>query len=120
MNDACLICEWMEPRPNLRAGECAGLPGQWWKRRGITNEVKPMPLTLDALWEVEERLTGAQVEAYLMALVGCTTDIAVIARAVHATAEQKIKALADVIRSGKNSTSDTPSFPPPNKQEPSL
>ncbi len=68
----------------------------WWLK--LDGRWQARSLTLDALWEVEARLSAAQVHDYLMALVGATTDIAVIAQAVHATAEQKIKALAQVLR----------------------
>lgn len=84
MTDAEVICTFMEPKPDpeeLRLW----LPGS---------------LTLDALWEVEERLTAEQFAAYIERLED-GWDINGLARdygLVHARAEQKIKALAAVLR----------------------
>ena len=77
---------------------------RWWRSDTETPEVTPRDLTLDALWEVEERLTAEQWDAYLNHFATPAERIkkhffwergSVL---LHAAAEQKIKALAQVLR----------------------
>ncbi|SRR5260370_1379040 len=98
--DEEVICGWMEPRPS---GSLTNLLADWWLFRSVNAGWVPRTLTLDRLWNVEERLTEKQRDPYLDVIVrntglGPTTagwDMA------HATAAQKIKALAEVLRSSQ-------------------
>lgn len=108
MSDEEIICAWMEPKPNILAGDCVGLPHQWWRRVGITSEVEPVRLTLDRLHEVEKRLTDAQWRHYCGLMfqhakrpdANPIQDLTTATRKalLHATVAQKIKALAAVLR----------------------
>ncbi len=105
MTAAAVICTWMEPKSDepTRSGEHS--PQGWWRAR-LSMSCKylvwvPADLTLDALWEVEDRLTEDQLDNYGYALVdvvsesnGRYSDVLLI----HATAEQKTKALAAGLR----------------------
>ena len=104
MTDAEVVAMWMEritKPPHNR-------DSQWWKSTIVIDaggepvyKWIPCKLTLDALHLVEERLTSgprSQWEKYLAILAeddprGCNVQ-----RKVHATTEQKIKALATVLR----------------------
>ena len=91
MTDEEVICAFMEPEADLRIDSDFEWWGQIWSN-GVRS-VFPRTLTLDALWEVEERLTTLQAVNYAGLLLdgqeGWTW---------HATAAQKIKALATVLR----------------------
>jgi len=93
MSDEAVICKFMEPK-------CYGYP--WWSCQG--SFIAPRALSLDALWEVEERLTRMQWNAYLKLL----SDGNILANfkeyrmVAHATAAQKIAALATVLRNEEN------------------
>lgn len=90
--DEEIICTWMEPKPEppLRLPTEAETNSRWWKR--VYNDIlrgwEPHTLTLDALWEVEERLLMEHRAITLREYrIGW-----------HATPAQKVKALAAVLR----------------------
>lgn len=103
MTDAEVICGWMEPKPTTMP-ETLCTPLGWWECRVVSGKWTWVPTewasTLDALREVEERLTKEQWRAYWDRLVpfeaisGVGSDCYLI----HLSAEQKIKALAQTIR----------------------
>ena len=102
-----IICNFMEPMPEHRPYSWQSpikwgnwSPRGWWRsERGpeVHGHWAPRNFTLDALWEVEERLIeqGA-ADTYRAQLV--RED----AYFWHATAAQKIKALAEVLRETSN------------------
>ncbi len=106
--EAELICAFMEPKPTVRNPH--GDNEVWWQwgwrftgpslpQQETSHEDcwLPRKLTLDALREVEARLTYEQQWSYIEAL----RDKQVTAPTwwyLHASAEQKIKALSSVIR----------------------
>jgi len=107
------ICGWMEPRPTSKEGSAERLRDlgrvQWWRGQFVpphrSGEWCPVYLSLDALHRVEERLNDRQRQRYAELLLGVTSDrirhrfdYADAAALWHATAEQKIRALANVIR----------------------
>lgn len=93
MTDAEVICAFMESRPpantiHVQRG------ADWWLWWG--GEWTPIDLTLDALWKVEERLRlGSQEERRSYRNFGRSIPAA---QKWHATPEQKIAALAVVLR----------------------
>jgi hypothetical protein len=114
--DAEVICGWMEPKPKDGHGpKVETVDVRWWQ---YSYEVRPKPsglgnefhwqwwsrtLTLNELWEVEERLAEWQFWQYANLLLPSCTSVGSAAGVyahAHATAEQKIKALAQVIREG--------------------
>ena len=107
MTDEEVICEFMEPHESMN--------WIWWKiNRDMT--VIHRELTLDALWEVEERLKQdyTKWEQYVDLMMGRKLyhfrkilDYADITATIHATAAQKIKALATVLRNEDNSNAKT-------------
>ena len=64
MTDEELICSLMEPKPAHWAEP--GTATEWWVRTELG--WMPYPLTLDALREVEERLTDEQWQRYAVTL----------------------------------------------------
>ena len=96
LTDQEIICTWMEPKPEppMRLPTEAESQSQWWKRvyNSLDRGWEPYTLTLDALWEVEERLTALEWGEYLLNLPYIKREV------VHATPAQKIKALAAVLR----------------------
>jgi hypothetical protein len=111
MTDQEVICAWMEPKPRLtKSGQFHANEKRWandlhwWDYRPTTSPyLFPCPLTLDALWEVEERLTDGQWRKYYDALcISCEPKLKFgMYDVIHATPEQKIKALAAVLRPAK-------------------
>jgi hypothetical protein len=107
MTDTGIICAFMEPRPDhLQQGTCT--TNGWWVRR-IGGECEAASLTLDALHEVEEKLTDEQWDAYYHQFgaygregLTWTAPDRLYKWALHASAEQKIKALAAVLRPAWN------------------
>lgn len=100
--DEEVICEWMEPKPedlNPHVGLLVS-KGEWWYRYTLDKTWTACKPNLDRLHEVEARLTDEQWERYLDQLVdddaisGYQTERDIC----HATAAQKIAALAAVIR----------------------
>ena len=104
MTDAEVICSFMEPKPTksimdtLRDGDPA--PGKWWNdRHHASSEWRPRTLTLDAIWEVEERLTDEQWQQYRDEILKGTDMMGLwMTRLIDAGAAQKIVALAAVLR----------------------
>jgi hypothetical protein len=101
MTNEEIIATFMESKPDyhLCFWECSKLG--WWIR-GV-NTVHPTPLTLDRLHEVESRLTKPEWMRYwsLLEIVGDLGNHYKI-RMIHATAAQKIEALANVLRETRN------------------
>jgi hypothetical protein len=110
MTDQEVICTWMEPKPTAAASSTVSA-GAWWNRYAgvqrsgpawvltpFSGPWEPCPLTLDALWEVEERLTPEQQGQYTTALLAIIAVPFRCGWTWHATPEQKIKALASVLR----------------------
>jgi hypothetical protein len=111
MSDEEIICQFMEPRPKPRG---LSVTATWWTTRTLLTgtgpgghfgsyqvapliEICPAGQRLGMLYEVEERLTGEQwcwYEAQLRRITGGTPR-----QIIHASAAQKIKALAAVLRS---------------------
>jgi hypothetical protein len=106
VNDAEIISTWMEPEPS---GAPRPFWQGWWLHDGAGWHARP--LTLTDLWDVEERLIQSGVmkdmplagfemnlwSAYIYNLTAEVLDDAPIS-VIHATPEQKIKALAAVLR----------------------
>lgn len=94
-SDEEVICEWMEPGREI--------PGNWMQYIGWGRGWRPCTLTLDRLHEVEARLTDEQWKPYIMKLLPWQSlnklYVEQLFCLLHATAEQKIKALAAVIQS---------------------
>jgi hypothetical protein len=102
MSDREVIATWMEPKPQLTTRQRVSFGG-WWlslpDHRGIRRWHQPRDWGrewLQALHEVEERMTQHQRGLYVDTLSGdrCR-DLWLI---LHASAEQKIAALASVLR----------------------
>lgn len=95
MTDDETICNFMEPNAEALATDdlhwhgIVSKPGGGWRISG------PRTLDLDALWEVEELLTDEQWDAYQQLMLPIRTGRRY--RSGHATAEQKIKAIAKVL-----------------------
>ena len=103
--------EFMEPRPKCHIGmvwfEDQCYPTAWWRKIGGTNKTDPAILTLDRLHEVESRLTDEQWRHYCSLMFQHTKrpdanpiqDLLTGARKtlLHASAAQKIAALATVL-----------------------
>ncbi len=103
MTDEAVICTWMEPEAAKAVVIDKAATWKWHRLDWSNNTIHTRPLTLDALWEVEERM---QVEAR-----NPDDDMPCIRRNLylhllselareywHATAAQKITALAAVLR----------------------
>lgn len=114
LTDAEVICSFMEPPPKLKRN--GQLPAgvwhgslKWWTHRAMTNPfLFPRPLTLNECHEVEAQLSDEQWGAYYRALVVRADQRDINGRmlasmsnrdAVHASAEEKIRALAATLRS---------------------
>ncbi len=109
LTDEEVICGWMEPKPEPHTHGGTFRSGKgWWYWTGATWQ--PNVLTLDVLWGVEERLTEEQWERYYHQFVRYDNPVdpvrwSVTDRkyrwALHATSQQKVKALAEVLREAK-------------------
>ncbi len=91
MTDAELICGWMD---NTRENP------DWWELKNFAMTICPIALDLEALHEVEAKLADIQWLLYCTALSDGTADVDLphtAWRNIHATAEQKITALANVL-----------------------
>jgi hypothetical protein len=89
MTDAEILCQFMEPKPpecDLRTFERL-----WWTVEGGARW-SPRNLTLDAIWEIEERLTKEQWGRYQMLFPHRRRET------LHADAPTRIRALAAVLR----------------------
>lgn len=93
MSDEEIICAWMDPTRE---------DGDWWTTKNFANfgnsyTIVPERLTLDKLWEVEERLPERSQLDYWMGLAkGGPLEVGYW-RLVHVSAEKKIKALAAIV-----------------------
>ncbi len=112
LSDAEVICTWMEPKPSLNGGpvsDCHKSPREWWaaapregRERSVLYSRKwaPCRLTLDALHEVEARLTEEQWRRYQHVLALPDGEEALTnCQLIHASAVWKIRALAATLRS---------------------
>ncbi len=103
MTDAEVICGFMEPKPGVIEARVIS-KGGWWKSRWSSMQYRIWPYddktdSLDAMHEVEAKLTDEQWIRY-------RREFRVISPPresheeclIHLTAEQKIKALAAVLR----------------------
>jgi hypothetical protein len=95
-----IICTWMEPKPTMSEAMAEGWAFRWWGR-----DRKPCrQLDLDALREVQERLTDEQWADYEDGILNQWSATADRYRestakfCLHATPEQKIAALGSVLR----------------------
>lgn len=131
MTDSEIICTFMERRPksqdwgrdrldDYQAGAIVGhrpdSPRGWWRFAAYQQGVPLFdnrPLTLNECREVEARLTHAQVGLYIQELYRVTLSPDGVGRQdwrlLHATAEQKITALAAVLRAIVEQTEASPS-----------
>jgi hypothetical protein len=111
MTDREIICAWMEPRPERGPWDCrpwrSRSPNGWWqahdsRRMDAPNDWYPKPLDLDSLHEVEARLTNEQWAYFMAALLPeeftPPFPLTAFQAVTHAAAEQKIAALATVLR----------------------
>ncbi len=102
--DTEFIASAMESRPSMSPGEWdeeSTFRPDWWQPSDEKGgEWQPEPLTLDALQLVESVLTDSQWSHYhALLLISTFVDGQPKWRGlIHATAEQKIAALATVIR----------------------
>jgi|SRR6266853_4554718 len=100
--DEEIIGAFMEPKPEHSRQSRPGFA--WWIWNSSHQEWIPGNLTLDALWQVEERLTEEQWWDYEKRLAnghwsnGPASLLFVIKAHIHATAAEKIKALAEVLK----------------------
>lgn len=102
-----ILCEFMEGRdPRNAVSVKRGTKVldidslHWWIARWRAGnwEFAPRTLDLDALHEIEERLTDEQWIAYVDALIAIMPQrLPRKGEIVHATAEQKIMALAETL-----------------------
>jgi hypothetical protein len=108
LSDQEVICAWMERRPKDGDSPQTVSESGWWaaiwsvfNQRWQWHPDNRRTESLDALWEVEERLTGAQSWPYSDLLCRAVWEAAgseVTFAVIHATPEQKIRALAQVLR----------------------
>lgn len=109
MTDEEFICGWMEPKPlDTECGE-RGLSvseGGWWERSwdAMNQRFRHWPNSnkmdsLDAIHEIETRLTDEQWKLYTTRwpISEWPGSVSVRKALLHATAEQKIAALADTL-----------------------
>ena len=100
MTDEEVICTWMQPKPLVSigalcaAGGSAAVPKWWEPHWELAGEWQPISLSLDLLWEVEERLVQMKNARW----VQVELQEQHIFWIWHATAEQRIQALAVVLR----------------------
>lgn len=107
MTDGETVCGFMESRPSWPNDR---FDGAWWTGLWSTEsgwQFYPRSLTLDSLREVQERLllTNEQWTDYIFALSASTQTHPIglddIRGYLSATVEQKVQALAAVIRAQK-------------------
>ena len=93
MTDEEVLCTFMHPMPKIYDPHT-----DWWKwRSGAT--FAPRKLTLDILHEIEERLTEEQWKAYRDEILRDTDMLGLwMVRLIHASAANKVRALAAVLR----------------------
>ena len=109
LRDAETIAEWMAGgNPNTHSHDDHAwwkpeLHLKWWVPYGGGTNYAPQILTLDRLWLVEDRLTEAQMREYEARLWAATGQSMMTWSVIHATWQQKLTALARVIRETKES-----------------
>lgn len=100
MTDQEIICTWMEPKPTSSADAATG--HKWWVWLSGPNAVLFVcdpTLMLGLLWEVEERLIELGYRDHIDNAISFEVwRDAVSASTWHATPEQKVKAIAVVLR----------------------
>lgn len=111
MTDEEVICEFMEPKPVGEAplsctyrGDLLS-DGGFWQADEYTTVWHRSELTLDRLHEVEARLTDEQARQYHQ-LLNESPDWEIHNYLWHAKAEQKIAALAAVLRAARREGAD--------------
>jgi hypothetical protein len=102
LTDEEVICTFMDERPSDGSGSVVTTPDSpWWS---YSYEIKgglfhwtwhPGTLTLERLWQVEERLSLDQAKQYDR-LLNASPDYPILVW--HCTPKQKITALAAVLR----------------------
>lgn len=117
MSDEEVICDFVEPLATIdcAAGGKRSL-ADWWRRETAWSDTLvwkpwvPARLTLDALWKVEDRLSEQQRRHYCVLIFHAVCTEARTSNLIedtmtknrwpmiHASAAQKIKALAAVLR----------------------
>ncbi len=106
MTDIEIICAWMEPRPYSRTRSRDSEDG-WWRLVGFDRKsakwgpVQDWLITLTLLRKAEVRLSDGQCSIYDRELYHAILHSKPKPRNLyvwHATVEQKIKALAEVLR----------------------
>ena len=108
-SDQEVISRFMEPNPRSRTRSRDSEHG-WWRLIGIDRKtaewvpIGSLPashITLDRLYEVEELLNQGQWKTYTDLLIDDPDAISGYFEfgLIHASAAQKIKALAEVLRS---------------------
>jgi hypothetical protein len=113
MTNEEVICSYMEPSPPIKSfrihysgnedgqDEQMESPLRWWVADTEEKKITPRTLTLVECWKVQERLTKEQGSDYINLILemGNIGDaFSFMWELVHATAEQKVKALAEIIR----------------------
>ena len=105
MTDARFICDWLEPNHAELSVDELGWHGVRYRANNL--EYCERLLTLDALREVEERLSyeqrGVYVRQLLVRTPWATNNIDAEWALVNATAEAKIAAIAAVLRESPES-----------------
>jgi hypothetical protein len=111
-SDASVICRFMEPQPYSRT-RSRDSEGGWWRLVGADRKSSVWEptryLTLDLLHQVEERLTPGQCSQYERELYYAMRNAKrklIGVYAWHASAEQKIRALAVVLRAAREGGSN--------------
>ncbi len=104
MTDQEIICTFMARIYDGKPGYCVDTRTPWWEPDPNRQmELVPVTLTLDKLHLVEARLNDDQWWFYQRALCpieeGRPMMVSTLKACIHATAEQKSKALAAVLRS---------------------
>ena len=114
MTDEETICEWIEPRPK---GTSLDIVAAWWKVRTVMTgtgtdgcfglyryapllEVCKPDARLGLIYDIEERLNDTQRRSYVVSLRKFTGGQD--HQMIHASASQKICALAEVIENSRN------------------
>lgn len=104
MNGAEIVASFMEPKPALPARYSPGRLSDsgWWELVPIDGggmEWCPAALTLDKLREVQARLTTEQRMAYYLQLWPVCPPVGIEGcwALLHASAEQKVAALAELL-----------------------
>jgi len=109
LSDAEVICKFMEPRPLATIESLVNYPGTWWHvdmDAALAGEKrwKPRTLTLNECHEVEARLNDEQWTRYSRVVMDDARRAGLDLKSshaqiwLHATAEQKTRALSAALR----------------------